>query len=315
MKILVTGALGHIGSQLIRILPDIFPAAQIIMIDNMLTQRYCSLFNLPPQGNYSFSCTDIATCDLNQLLDGIDVVIHLAAITDATTSFAHRDAVEEINYAATARLAEGCARNGCRLIFISTTSVYGSQSDVVDEACPITELIPQSPYAESKLKAEQMLQQEGAAMGLRFVILRFGTIFGISPGMRFHTAINKFVWQANLGEPITVWRTALHQHRPYLDLSDAVTALAFVIKQDLFNTEIFNVLTLNATVNQIVEEIKKEFPSLQVTFVDTEIMNQLSYHVSRAKLESKGFTFNGSLEQGVRATCHLLRQMNSLPKR
>lgn len=315
MRILVTGALGHIGSRLIRALPGIFPGARIDMVDNFLTQRYCSLFDLPPGGEYAFTEADITRCDLDPLLAGVDVVIHLAAITDATTSFAHRDAVEEVNYAATARLAQGCARNGCRLIFISTTSVYGSQREVVDEACPVAELIPQSPYAESKLKAEQMLQREGAALGLRFVILRFGTIFGISPGMRFHTAINKFAWQASLGQPITVWRTALHQLRPYLDLSDAVAALAFVIEKGLFAGEIFNVLTLNATVNEIVEVIRGEFPNLGVTFVDTEIMNQLSYHVSRAKIESRGFAFNGSLEEGARTTCHLLRQMNSAARK
>lgn len=307
----MTGALGHIGSLLIRHLPEVFPDARIIMIDNLLTQRYCSLFNLPPQGQYTFLCSDIAQCDLDAVLEGIDVVVHLAAITDATSSFTHRDAVEEINYAATVRLAKGCAKHGCKLIFLSTTSVYGSQRELVDESCPLSELLPQSPYAESKLKAEQMLQQEGESLGLQYVILRFGTIFGVSPGMRFHTAINKFIWQASLGEPITVWRTALHQLRPYLDLKDAVAALAFIIEHDLFQGRLFNVLTLNATVNQIADVIRKEFPKLQITFVDTEIMNQLSYQVSRTRIESHGFRFSGSLEQGVHATCQMLKQSNA----
>src|ERR1700704_5984440 len=68
-----------------------------------------------------------------------------------------------------------------------------------------------------------------SAQGLRCVIFRFGTIAGASIGMRFHTAVNKFAWQACLGIPITVWRTALHQKRPYLSLRDAVRALAFVL--------------------------------------------------------------------------------------
>lgn len=304
----MTGALGHIGSRLIRELPDLIPGAHIHMVDNFLTQRYCSLFNLPEHGDYTFVEEDIATCNLNSLLIGIDIVIHLAAITDAASSFNHKDEVEQINFAATARLATACAKHGCRLIFLSTTSVYGTQSEVVDESCAIDELSPQSPYAEAKLKAEQMLQNEGSSLGLKFVILRFGTIFGISPGMRFHTAVNKFVWQACMGQPITVWRTALHQKRPYLDLNEAVRALAFVISNNLFDDQVYNVLTTNATVNEIINIIKSRIDALQVEFVDAQIMNQLSYAVSTKKIKSAGFTFCGNLESGVLDTIGLFRR-------
>ena len=54
MKIIVTGGLGHIGSYLIRKLPEVFRSSEIIIIDNLMTNRFCSLFNLPEIGNYSF---------------------------------------------------------------------------------------------------------------------------------------------------------------------------------------------------------------------------------------------------------------------
>ena len=54
MKIVVTGALGHIGSYVIRDLARQFPNSEIVMIDNLITQRYSSLFNLPSNGNYKF---------------------------------------------------------------------------------------------------------------------------------------------------------------------------------------------------------------------------------------------------------------------
>ena len=65
------------------------------------------------------------------------------------------------------------------------------------------------------------------------IILRFGTIFGISPGMRFHTAVNKFCFQASIGEPLTVWRTAYDQMRPYLYLNDAMKAFRLIINQSV----------------------------------------------------------------------------------
>src|SRR5262249_6491804 len=182
-------------------------------------------------------------------------------------------------------------------------------NEVVDESCSEADLKPQSPYALSKLRAERRLAELGARQGLRFVACRFGTIYGTSVGMRFHTAVNKFVWQACLGEPITVWRTALHQKRPYLDLGDADRALKFILGRDLLEGQVYNLLTDNATVGAIVEIIRKYVPDLRVTFVDSQIMNQLSYTVAREKFTARGFKFQGDLERGIRETIELLRDV------
>ena len=66
MKIVVTGALGHIGSRLIRDLPKHFPDCEIIMVDNIMTQRFSSLFNLPALGNYKFVEDDITQINLDK---------------------------------------------------------------------------------------------------------------------------------------------------------------------------------------------------------------------------------------------------------
>jgi len=306
MKIVVTGALGHIGSRLIRKFPSVFPNAQIVMLDNLLTQRYSSLFDLPSEGHYRFLEADILTADLVPVFAGADAVIHLAAITDAASSFGKANEVEEVNFTGTQKVAQACAEVGCPLFFPSTTSVYGPQGDTVDEACQIDDLSPQSPYAESKLKAEQYLRLLGEKEGLRFVICRFGTIFGTSVGMRFHTAINKFCWQAVMGQPLTVWRTALHQKRPYLDLGDAVDAIGFLICGNLFDQTIYNVLTVNTTVGEIVDMISSFVSDVSIEYVDTEIMNQLSYTVSNQRFKEQGFTSSGNLEQEIQETVRLL---------
>ena len=311
-KILITGALGHIGSGLIHSL-KFGEFDDVYMIDNLSTQRYSSLFNLPTGVNFHFIEADINSVDLNNLFKGIDVVIHLAAIVDASSSFEKPDEVEKVNYLGTKRVAEACLKNGCRLFFPSTTSVYGVQGDLVDENCSIANLKPQSPYAKSKLKAELLLKDLGEKEGLDFLICRFGTIFGTSIGMRFHTAVNKFCWQASMNVPISVWRTALHQRRPYLDLTDAIEAIKFIVKNNIFNKEIYNIVTINSTVDEICQKIKTYIPSLIIEFVDTEIMNQLSYNVSGEKFRKLGFETSGDIEHGISDTIKLLKNANIIP--
>ncbi len=304
MKIVVTGALGHIGSRLIRALPAAFPGAAVVMVDDLSTQRYASLFDLPRDGKYTFHEADVLKADLPRFFEGADAVIHLAAITTAAASFGIKDRIEEVNYEATVKVADACAKTGSPLLFLSTTSVYSTAKADIDEDCAASELVPQSPYADAKLKAERYLA--GAEHDLRFLICRFGTIFGTSPGMRFHTAVNKFCWQAVMGQPVTVWKTALNQVRSYLDLDDAIRALVFLLESRRFDNHTYNVLTLNTTVADILEVIKGRVPGLTVNFVEEKIMNSLSYRVSRAKFEALGFSFQGDLRKAVFETIDLL---------
>ena len=306
LKILITGALGHIGSKLIHsIIPEEYE--EVRLIDNILTQRYVSLFNLPNDVNFKFFEDDILKADLGVLLEGVDCVIHLAAITDATGSFERRDEVEQVNYEGTKLVAEACLKTDTKLLFPSTTSVYGSQSEAVDETCPVDELKPQSPYAEYKLKSEQMLQEMGEMRGLRFVTCRFGTIFGTSIGMRFHTAVNKFCWQAVMGEPLTVWKTAMDQKRPYLGVNDALRVIKYIISKDIFDKEIYNIVSSNNTVRDVVETIRESIPEVEVKLVESEIMNQLSYQVCSDRIKHKGLSLYDNIEKGIIETINLLK--------
>ena len=310
MKVIVTGALGHIGSHLIREIPKKFKNCEIILLDNLSTQRYGSLFNLPKSKKFKFINDDLNSLDLNKLFNKINYVIHLAAITDATWSLKNSKLVESNNYLSTKKVAEACAYNKCKLIFISSTSVYGTQKKTVDEECSESELKPQSPYAETKLKEEKLLKKISSKKDLNYVILRFGTIFGISPGMRFHTAVNKFCLQASISNPITIWKTAYQQKRPYLDVEDASSSICFIIKKKLFDKEIYNILTGNYTVGNIVKEIKKNKKNIKILFVKSKIMNQLSYEVLNKKIISQGFVFKGNLKKGIKNTINLLKNLS-----
>lgn len=308
MKLVITGALGHIGSGLIHALAP-REASEVVLVDNLSTQRYCSLFNLPAGIEWKFVEADVTTAQLEDLFAGAAAVIHLAAITNAAESFEIAEEVERVNYFGTQRVAFAAAKVGVPLIFPSSTSVYGVSEGIVDETCGPEQLRPQSPYAKSKLDAEEFIRELGGTSGLRFFIARFGTIYGASIGMRFHTAVNKFIWQACVGEPLTVWRTALDQKRPYLDLHDAVRALKFVVEQRLFDNQIYNVLTDNFTVRDIVDAIREHVPDLEVKLVDSRIMNQLSYEVDRRKIEAQGFLFEGDFRSGMGASIERLKAL------
>ncbi len=302
MKIVITGALGHIGSALFLKLIAENKVKKILLIDNFLTQRYSSLFKLPKNKKLEFHEADITKVNLNKVLKNYNYVIHLAAMTDAESSFKNKGMVKKNNLLGTKLVGEACSKLQIKLVFLSSTSVYGTQNKIVDENCSRAELKPQSPYAATKLSEENILKKLSKSHGLNYTILRFGTIFGISRGMRFHTAINKFCWQASFNTPLTIWKTAYNQKRPYLDLTDAVNSIIFIINKDIFDSDIYNILTVNTSVKDIVLLIKTYVKNLKIKYVDSKIMNQLSYEVSNKKIIKKGFNFKGSLKKSIKQT-------------
>jgi UDP-glucose 4-epimerase len=76
-------------------------------------------------------------------------------------------------------------------------------------------------------------------------------------GIRFHTAVNKFCLNAAINEDIKVYQTALHQYRPYLSLKDAFKTFKFCIEKNFFKKDIYNALSGNFTVHQILNKVKK----------------------------------------------------------
>jgi nucleoside-diphosphate-sugar epimerase len=310
MKLLVTGGLGHIGSKLIREFANYYPNCDVYVVDNLMTQRYCSLFNLPKNCSYHFYAESILNFDLINIIGKVDCVIHLAAITDAGMSVMNKDLVDENNFGITKKVSEYCAHYGAPLIFASTASVYGPKGDSVDEACAPIDINPQSPYAVTKLKEEKFIIEAYQNKKYPMVICRLGTIFGVSPGIRFHTAVNKFCWQASLSLPISVWKTALNQRRPYLDLVDCIEGFYFIIQNNLFNGQIYNFVTQNYTVKDIVDTIKSFKNELKIELVDSPIMNELSYSVSTEKIKKLGFSFKGELKKQIHETLSLLDSLS-----
>lgn len=298
-EILITGGLGHIGSKLIRTLPIEY---NITVVDNLLTQRYCSLFNIGRPIKFIEKCISQITIEN---LKSIDIVIHLAAITDAEASFDNKNETENINFNLTSDFIDVCEKSNCKFIFPSSTSVYGSAAEIVyedDESF----LNPQSPYADTKIRIENKLKEYKKD----YLILRFGTIFGVSKGMRFHTAINKFCYESSLGNPITIWKQNYEHYRPYLGLEDAINAISFFMKKDSlsFWNETYNVLTGNYKLKNIVKDISKLI-DIELNMVDTPLLNQFSYKVSDEKIRSIGFRPTSNLQESINKTLMLLKKL------
>jgi UDP-glucose 4-epimerase len=310
-KIAITGALGHIGSKLIHSLNSNFPFEEIRLIDNLMTQRYSSLFDLPNNIPFTFFEEDIMDANLDLLFNDIDIVIHLAAITDMASSFGNSDEIERVNFKGTNRVIEACIKNKAKLIFPSSTSIYGSNNQSILEDSGQNDINPKSPYAQSKFNSEIALNESVITKDLNFCILRLGTIFGPSIGMRFHTAVNKFCWQANFNKPITIWETALDQKRPYLGINDAVSAIKFIISNDLFDNHTFNIVSKNFSVKDVITCLKDSIDSIEVELISTKVMNNFSFGASSEKIEKLGFKFEDNLSTQINETINSLKNSNS----
>ncbi len=304
MNLLITGCCGHIGSYLADNIYKIKKIKKTVLVDNIKSNRFCSLFNLSKNNKLKFYLRDVNKKNSLDDFKNINYVIHCASMTNAEKSFGKKKEMYKNNIDCLKNVIQFCKKNNSKLIHLSSTSVYGKQTDIVDETCEEKYLKPQSPYADIKLIEEKMLIKNSKK--LNYNTFRFGTIAGVSKGIRFHTAVNKFCLNASINENIFVYKTALNQYRPYLSLNDAFKVFKFCIEKDFFKNEIFNALSGNYTVNQILKKIRKYKKDIKVKLVNSAIMNQLSYHVSSKKLESNGLFLKGNIENDIKKTLKLL---------
>ena len=304
MNLLITGCCGHIGSYVAENVQRIKKIKKTYLIDNFNSNGFSSLFNLKKKNNLKFYIKDLNDENSLNSFKKIHYVIHCASMTNAEQSFANAKKMFANNLNCLKTVIKLCKKNNAKLINISSTSVYGKKTNLVDETCEKKYLKPQSPYAKIKLIEEDILKKESKR--LKYNTFRFGTIAGVSKGIRFHTAVNKFCLNASINKKINVYRTALNQYRPYLSLRDAFKVFKFCIENNFFNNEIYNAHSGNYTVNQILKKIKIYKKNIKVEFVNSDIMNQLSYHVSNKKLSDAGLKLKNKIDIDIKNTMKLL---------
>jgi len=295
MTILVVGGAGYLGSALLKRLSN--EEERVRVMDNMRRQRYVTLWNLK-QGLEFYEGDIRNDKDIEKCIEDVDTVFCLADVTNAGKSFEREEFTKEVNYNGVTKLFEKAAEAGVKnFIYTSSASVYGDTPKLVDEGF---ECDPISPYGRYKLKAEKHILHRSKETSMNTVALRLGTVYGYSKGMRFDTVINYFTYLASQGKPLTVHKSALDEHRPYVHVSDVVRAYMFAKNNSKkMSGEVFNVINENMQMEDVIEVISEVFPSLDKEYVDNPTENKVSYRISDDKIKRLGFRTKHNMLEGV----------------
>ena len=274
--VLLTGGAGYVGSLLSR---KLLQKGYSVRVMDDLWYGNESIQECMHDNNFELVQDDIRnlTSTVRAMKD-VDAVIHLASIVGMPASSIEPRTSEEINYLATKNIAELCQLHDIETyIFASTCSVYGAQPDKL-----ITEKSPCAPfdfYAKQKFLCERAIGWLNSAP----TILRFGTLFGLSPRMRFDLVINLFLIQALKENKITVHGG--NQYRPFLHVDDAADSLLFALEENLTGT--YNVVSQNMTILEVAKKIQ-ELTNCEIE-ISHEIEDKRDYKVSSYKFHKTGF--------------------------
>ncbi|MDX1617042.1 MAG: NAD(P)-dependent oxidoreductase [Candidatus Promineifilaceae bacterium] len=299
--VLITGGAGYIGSKLTGVL--LRHGYRVTVLDDLLFGGE-SLLGFMDYPGFRFAKVNVATADIDGYFDGVDHVVHLAAIVGFPACQAvGPEVARKYNVEAVQRvfdLAEGAGAQ--RFVFASTYSNYG----LAEDDAPVTEessLNPQSLYAETKIEAEQFLLEQAADAGCAPLIYRFATLFGISPRTRFDLIVNQFVLEALFNRELIIYQRGYA--RSFVHVGDIVQALRLGLEapEADIRGEIYNVghEDGNYTKDQIVALVQKHVPGTEVRYKDLSFGGDMrDIRVAFGKIQRRlGFDPQITVEQGV----------------
>jgi len=295
-SVLVIGGAGYIGSILVRKLLD--RDYQVTVLDALVYGDE-SIRDLYDHPNFEFIRGDLRDIEtVVRALQYADAVVHLGALVGDPACALDEKLTLEINLAATRMIAEAARGFGVqRFIFASTCSVYGASDQVLDERSALN---PVSLYARTKIESERVL------LGLnndRFtpIILRFGTIYGLSPRPRFDLVVNLLAAKATCEKRIAIFGG--DQWRPFIHVDDAAEAIMKCLEAPLhaIKGQIFNVGSddQNYQIAQLGDIIKELIPHTEVVHQGQQV-DPRNYRVSFGKIRKHlGFIPRYTVADGV----------------
>lgn len=220
---------------------------------------------------------------LESLLSGIDVVVHLAAISNDPSAELNPALTVEVNFEASRDLAIACKERDIRFIFSSSCSVYGEAPGEVAEDGQTN---PLTVYARSKVDTDAFLL--GAASDTwRPAILRNGTLFGYSPRMRFDLVINIFSYCSTLYNEVRVFGDG-QQWRPFLHVADCARAFIYFVENPGHKHLMYNIAHENFRVVDLIGIFQAINPKCQPVYVKLDNPDNRNYHVSIQRMKEEG---------------------------
>ncbi|KWV47680.1 NAD-dependent dehydratase [Bradyrhizobium macuxiense] len=296
-RILITGNNGYIGSVMAPWLQG--QGFDVIGLD---TGYFSACTLVPDRAVVPTVRADLRDVTAKELA-GFDAVIHLAALSNDPIGNLNTAWTREINSQGTIRLATLAKQAGIpRFILSSSCIMYGtSEAAVVDENSP---LAPRTEYARSKVEAEMALR---ALADDRFspTFCRNGTVYGLSPRMRFDTVLNDF-----MGNAFTTGRIVIHSDgtpwRPVVHVQDVARAFQAVLEAPLetIHNEAFNIGAeeINYQIRDLGRIAAESVPGCELASVPQPGADQRTYKADFAKFKRTfpGFSFRWTAKDGAK---------------
>jgi len=288
-NIVVTGGSGFIGQVLVKRLQTL--GHRVVVLDK----------TFPPNGNEinELKLVDITNpVELDRALrEGVDLVCHLAGLV-ADDANSNPYLAVQINELGTANILEACRKYKIpKLLFASTFLIYENCGrDFVDETTAV-DILNLGPFSRSKLFSEQLIKDYQKKYGLRYVIMRFGSVYGCGNGSN---VIRAFIEQGLKGELISVWGEG-KRTRQFIYLEDLVDAIVLALDQE---NELFNICGETQTsTRSLLDSLQELIPGLKVSFDLTKREKVETYYISIRKAADKlGWIPKTSIDEGLKQT-------------
>jgi nucleoside-diphosphate-sugar epimerase len=312
MKVLVTGGAGYLGSILVRLL--LAKDDQVRVMDNLMYGRG-SLSDLSDRKGFHLVEADLRDSNaVASALHDVDAVVHLAAIVGDPACTKNPDLARAVNMQASLNLIDAALLAGVsRFVFASTCSNYGRIADTSTPVDEDHELKPVSLYAETKVAVEQALLARSSDQ-IASTILRFATLYGVSPRMRFDLTVNEFVKSMSVDRKLVVYGEQFW--RPYVHVFDAARAIATVLDAPTGEVagKVFNVgeTQENYRKADLVEIIRERVGLVDVEYV-SKAEDPRDYKVSFERIRAGlGYEVTRRVKDGVEEILQALKSVTFL---
>lgn len=270
-----------------------------------------ALYEVVQHPSFEFVKGDVRNeADVTKALEGIDAVAHLAAIVGDPACAKFSDEARETNWDGSVALFEAAEKAGVkRFVFASTCSNYGKMADPDSYVNEESELRPVSLYAELKVKFERYLIEERKGAAICATALRFSTVYGFSPRIRFDLTVNEFTRNVCLTGEQEIWGPQFN--RPYCHVDDLARSVVLVLEapEEKVRANVFNVgdTSENYSKRMLMEEIQRQLPFAKAIYVErTE--DPRDYRVNCDKIKQElGFSITKRVPDGIREIATIMQ--------